>query len=184
MRSTHSVIKKRGFSLEKDSSTLALLTAFCMFLSLIEYLIPKPVPFMRIGLANLPILISLVIFSPRGTLALVCLKIFSQGIVNGTLFSWIFLFSAAGSLASGLVMTAVKQLLKERVSMVGVSVAGALASNFMQILTARYLIFGEGAYLIGPLFLIIGSISSVLLGLFANRFILQSRWVQKHAFQN
>ena len=35
-----------------------------MFLSVIEYMIPKPMPFMRLGLAHLPILLSLLIFPP------------------------------------------------------------------------------------------------------------------------
>ncbi|MDR1230490.1 MAG: heptaprenyl diphosphate synthase, partial [Spirochaetaceae bacterium] len=32
--------------------TAALLGAFCLFLSSIEYMIPKPLPFMRLGIAN------------------------------------------------------------------------------------------------------------------------------------
>ena len=45
-----------------DARTLALLPilgACSMFLSTVEYLFPKPLPFMRLGLANLPVLIGL-----------------------------------------------------------------------------------------------------------------------------
>jgi len=37
------------------SDVTALLAAFCFFLSTIEYMLPKPMPFMRLGIANLPI---------------------------------------------------------------------------------------------------------------------------------
>ena len=49
----------------KDSEvrkTIALLGAFCLFLSTIEYMIPKPMPFMRIGIVNLPLMLALDIF--------------------------------------------------------------------------------------------------------------------------
>ena len=157
----------------------ALLAALCLFLSLIEYMIPKPMPFMRLGLAHLPVLLSLLIFSPRQTLLLTLLKVLGQGLVNGTLFSYIFLFSAAGSFSSVLVMLAVYRLLKSRVSLVGVSVAGAMASNAVQILLARQFIFGESAMLIAPPFLILGIASSVLLGISAVEFSSRSEWFQQ-----
>lgn len=156
----------------------AILAAFCMFLSLIEYMIPKPMPFMRIGLAHLPVMLSLLIFPPKGTLLLTLLKILGQGLVNGSLFSYIFLFSASGSLTSSLVMLTVYRLLRSRVSLVGVSVAGAMISNIVQILLARQFIFGEAAILIAPPFLIVGIVSSVFLGVFALKFSTQSEWFQ------
>ena len=156
----------------------ALLAAFCLFLSLIEYMIPKPMPFMRLGLAHLPVMLSLTIFPPKRTLLLTLLKVLGQGLVNGTLFSYIFLFSAAGSFSSVLVMLAVYRLLRGRVSLVGVSVAGAMASNSVQILLARQFIFGDSALLIAPPFLAVGIVSSVLLGLFAAEFSSKSEWMR------
>lgn len=167
-------MKKSTFS----ATDIAILAAFCMFLSVIEYLIPKPLPFMRVGLANVPILLSLMIFPVRGTLLLSVLKILGQGLVNGTLFSYIFMFSAAGSMASSIMMIVVFHLLKNGVSLIGVSVAGAMASNFVQILLARQFIFGEAAILIAPPFLTIGLISAIILGIFTGSFIRQSEWVK------
>jgi heptaprenyl diphosphate synthase len=60
---------------------------------------------------------------------------------------------------------------------VGVGVLGALFSNMAQIVLARLLIFGEGAWLIAPLFLGLGTITAVFLGLFAERFQSGSRWL-------
>ena len=150
-----------------------------MFLSTIELLIPKPVPFLRVGIANLPILLGLEILSPGEILLLVVLKVLGQGLVGGTLISYVFLFSAAGSFASALSMMGIRALLGRRISLLGTSVTGALAGNVMQVLLARLLIFGEGAWLIAPPFLALGTATSALLGLFAERFSRVSVWMKK-----
>jgi heptaprenyl diphosphate synthase len=161
----------------EDQRLIAFFGALCLFLSTIEYVIPKPLPFMRLGLANLPILIALGLFPARRVLLLVALKIVGQAFIYGSLFSYVFLFSAAGSLASGLVMLVVHRLAGRWTSLVGVSVAGALASNLVQVVLAWWFILGEGARLIGPPFLAVGLASSIALGLFAERFAAVSVWL-------
>ncbi len=158
--------------------TIALFAAFCIFLSTVEYMIPKPVPFFRLGLANLPIIISLMIFKRKDTLLLIILKIFGQGLLTGTLFSYIFMFSAAGAIASGAVMITLLLLFRSAVSLIGVSIAGALASNMVQLLFAKLFIFGESVKYIAPPLLIIGFISAFILGLLADEFINRSKWLE------
>jgi heptaprenyl diphosphate synthase len=164
-------------SLTKRLDLVAFLGALCLFLSTIEYLIPKPIPFLRVGIANLPILMSLDLLPVPLLLLLVVLKVLGQGLIGGTLFSYVFLFSAAGSFASALAMLAVRRLLGNRMSLVGIGVLGALFSNTAQIVLARLLIFGEGAWLIAPPFLALGTLTAALLGVFAERFIARSRWL-------
>ena len=158
-------------------SILAVLGALCLFLSTIEYMIPKPVPFFRLGLANLPIILSLSILDVRGILTLILLKVVGQGIVNGTLFSYIFLFSAAGSFSSGLLMVLLLRLLGRRISYIGISVCGALASNCAQIGLSYLWIFGIGTVLAAPFLLSIGTLSAAVLGGFAERFRRDSVWM-------
>ena len=50
---------------------VAFMGALCLFFSTIEYLFPKPFPFFRLGLANLPVLLSFDLFSPGYVLLLV-----------------------------------------------------------------------------------------------------------------
>ena len=96
-------------------------------LASIELAIPKPVPFLRLGLANLPILIALQVLRPRQLLLLLGLKILGQGMVQGTLFSYIILFSAASSVASVAAMWLVDRASRGLMSLVGVAVVGAHA---------------------------------------------------------
>jgi len=161
----------------RRTDLVAFLGALCLFLSTIEYMIPKPIPFLRVGIANLPILISLDLLPVPLLLLVVVLKVLGQGLIGGTLFSYVFLFSAVGSFASAFAMLLLRRICGARISLVGVGVLGALCSNIAQILLARWLIFGEGAWLIAPPFLAIGTVTAALLGLFAEKFSRESRWL-------
>ncbi|MFP4330051.1 MAG: Gx transporter family protein [Spirochaetaceae bacterium] len=166
-------------SSRRDSSLelIAFLGAVSLFFSTIEYIIPKPIPFFRLGLANLPIIVTLPFFRVRHTLMLVLLKVLGQGLINGTLASYVFFFSLAGSLSSGLVMLLAHRLGGKRISLVGVSILGALASNVVQVLLSVHFIFGTTAWIIAPLFLTLGSGSGLAIGIFAQRFFNHSVWL-------
>jgi heptaprenyl diphosphate synthase len=158
---------------------VAFMGALCLFFATIEYLFPKPFPFFRIGLANLPVLIALELFSGSYVLLLVLLKVLGQGLINGTLASYVFLFSLAGSFASAIVMLAVHRLFRSHISLLGVSIFGSLASNAVQIYLSVRFIFGLAAWVIAPLFLGLGLASGVAVGLFARQFAAKSRWYKR-----
>ena len=67
---------------ERKDAITAWFAALCFFLSTIEYMIPKPLPFLRLGLANLPIMLAIGVLPPRQFLALVLAKIIGQGLVG------------------------------------------------------------------------------------------------------
>lgn len=154
----------------------ALLAAFCFFLSAIEYMLPKPLPFMRLGIANLPILLAVDVLPFNWFLVLAAAKVVGMSVVSGTLFSYVALFSLAGTMVAAFVMRGVRRIGGHAVSLVGISIAGAVSSNAMQMLIARYVIFGEVAWLIAPLFLVSGLITGTLMGFFAEFFVEHSRW--------
>jgi heptaprenyl diphosphate synthase len=159
---------------------LALLGGFCLFLSTLEYLIPKPLPFMRIGLANLPLILALDLFPPGPFALLVLIKVSGQALITGTLASYVFVFSLAGSSASALAMYSLRRLLgKNRISFTGLGICGAVLSNLVQLVLARLFVFGEGVRLLAPLFLASGLISGAILGLFCETFASQSRWFRR-----
>jgi heptaprenyl diphosphate synthase len=164
----------------RNYRSLALLGSFCLFLSTLEYLIPRPLPFMRIGLANLPLLLALDLFPPGAFALLVLIKISGQALITGTLFSYVFLFSLAGSSVSALVMYSLRRLLgKGRISFTGLGIAGAMLSNLIQLVLARFFVFGEGVRFLAPLFLASGLITGAALGLFCEAFAAKSRWYRR-----
>jgi heptaprenyl diphosphate synthase len=165
----------------ENNKIISILAACCIFLSMIEYIIPKPIPFMRYGIANIPVIISLKILKPKQTIFLVFLKILGQGIATGMLFSYIFIFSLCGSATAGVIMILVYSLFtKEKITMIGVSVTGAFANNVVQLVIAKFIIFGDAAIAMAPAILCIGTITSFITGFFAESFIEKSQWIKKY----
>jgi heptaprenyl diphosphate synthase len=166
----------RGAVAKGPADVAALLGAFCFFLSAIEYMVPKPLPFMRLGIANLPILLAADLLPLPWYLALALVKVFGMSVISGSLFSYVALFSLAGTLAAALAMWVARKALGSLVSAVGVSILGAVASNAVQIAIASVLVFGDAARLIAPPFLATSLVTGMLLGLFAEAFARKSRW--------
>jgi uncharacterized membrane protein len=158
----------------------SFLAALAFFLSAVEYMLPRPVPFMRLGLANLPILLAVDLLPFGSYISLVFVKVLGMSILSGSLFSYVALFSLAGSLASALVMRGLRFVAKERhLSYIGLCVAGALASNLAQVALARVFVFGASARYMLPAFLGLGLVSGLVLGGFAELFALNSAWLRK-----
>jgi heptaprenyl diphosphate synthase len=162
---------------EDKARTTALLGAFCFFLSTIEYMIPKPLPFMRLGIANLPILLAVDILPLPWFLTLAAVKVIGMSLVSGSLFSFIALFSLTGTMVAALTMWAARKAGGKAISAIGVSVLGATASNAAQVFLATVLVFGEAAKLIAPVFLGMGLATGLVLGVFAELFARRSRWI-------
>ena len=158
---------------------LSFLGALCLFLSALEYLVPKPLPFFRLGLANLPILLGLRFLSAGDLFLLLILKVLGQGLINGTLASHVFLFSLAGSSASLAVMWTMHRLGGRWISLVGISLFGAMASSLVQLVLAIKFIFGPSARIIIPWSLGSGLLAGLILGMFAMRFARSSQWLRE-----
>jgi heptaprenyl diphosphate synthase len=155
----------------------SFLAALAFFLSTVEYMLPRPVPFMRLGLANLPLLfaVDFLPFGPYVVLALV--KVIGMSLLTGSLFSYVALFSLAGTMASALAMRGLRRMLGRRnLSYLGLCVAGAMSSNLVQVALARVFIFGPSARFMLPAFLGLGLVSGIILGFFAQAFAARSTW--------
>jgi heptaprenyl diphosphate synthase len=154
---------------------------------------------MRLGLANLSLLLALSVpaarkdlpersgrplFPLRSYCLLVLLKVLGQAFITGTFFSYVFLFSLAGSACSATVMYGLRRLFGVHISLAGISVAGAFASNGAQLVLARFFLFGESAVYLAPPFLAAGIVSGAALGIFAGSFAARSRFLQTIADQS
>lgn len=174
-------MKLSFFELEKDRvSLVSFFGGMCFFLSLVESLIPKPLPFFRLGIANLPVLLSLVYLNPGEFFLLGLLKVAGQGIYGGTFFSFVFLFSAAGTFSSMLVMFVLYKTLKKRdlISFVGISFSGAFFSCIAQSLLGMAVVFGQGIKYVFPLFLLSSGITGLILGFITEKILRDSVFFQ------
>lgn len=164
------------------SKLISFLCAICLFLAAVENAIPKPLPFLRLGLANLPVILALFLLRRREVLSIVLFKVIAQGVVSGTLFSYVFVFSAGGSFASALAMIVLFELRRftsnERklVSCIGISLSGSLANTLTQLILAKFFLFGENTKYVAPVLLISGLLTGLALGIFAELFMQKSKW--------
>lgn len=156
---------------------IARFGALSLFLSTIEYLFPRPLPFFRLGLANTALLLALEFLNPLEFFLLIILKVLGQGLVNGTFASYVFLFSLCGSLISGWTMFGLHRLGGRHVSLIGVSLAGAMTSNISQVSLSIFFVFGANSLMILPWFLASGVGTGLLIGVFSERFREKSRWL-------
>ncbi len=162
--------------------SVAFYAALCLFLSALEYLIPKPLPFMRLGLANLPLILALFKFSVPSYFLLIVLKIICQAYISGTFFSYIFVFSLCGTFASGLSMLMLFRLCKKYISPVGLSLCGSLANSVMQLFLTRLMLFKDSIKFVAPVLLISGFVTGFFIGFVAAVFIKKSTWFSSETF--
>lgn len=163
----------------KTADISALFGALCFLGSTIEYLIPKPLPFLRLGIANAPLVLALGILPAKAFFYLAFIKVLGQALLSGTLFSFIFLFSFTGTMCSCLAMFTLHRLLKHRIGDAGLCTAGALFSNVAQLLLAGKSAFGEQVLIIAPVFLAVGTVTSFFLGICISYFKFHSKWYEK-----
>lgn len=147
----------------------ALLVAVAMMLSYLEVLLPLdaiiPLPGFRLGLANVVVLLTFCLISPKDAAVISALRILLMGLLFGSVTS--LYFSAMGGLLSFLVLLAVSKL-GQRISFVGVSVLCAAAHNCGQM-AAAVTLFGTSlifSYL--PFLLLAAVIFGAIVGVLLN----------------
>ena len=156
----------RSYALRTKKLALsAILAALAMILSYVEAMVPMPVPIpgIKLGLANLVILLAIYRLGFKYALAINCIRIF----VTGLLFTGVFgiLYSLAGGLLSLLVMYLLYRT--EIFSMVGVSMAGGVAHNLGQLLTACLIMSNIRLMSYFAVLLFAGIGSGILMGIVA-----------------
>ena len=139
-----------------------MMLAFALILGYVETLIPMPIgiPGIKLGLANLAVLLTLYQSGVRKAFLIDVLRIFLSGFLFGSLYG--ILYSLAGGLLSFLVMAAAKKLRCFGIS--GVSMAGGVFHNVGQIAMAAFVVETRGLYYYLPPLLIAGVITGFLNG--------------------
>ncbi|MEN8209416.1 MAG: Gx transporter family protein [Candidatus Fermentibacteria bacterium] len=153
-------------SVEKRSDRVrieALLVILAVGAGVIESVIPRPVPFIKPGLANVITVAAIVKYGFWTGLRVNILRSTGAAIFIGTLATPTYLLSLFGGIASALMMGSVKRIF----SITGMSVAGSLGSLSAQLLSASVILPGlPAASLLLPL-TIWGTLSGTITGIVA-----------------
>jgi len=147
---------------------LALLVSVGLILYIFEAHIPQPLPWVRIGLANLVTLLALVLWGFWEALAVLLLRVLLGSVFTGTMLSPVFPFALAGGLAGVLAMGLARRFLHPPLSVVGISILGALAHNVSQLLLAYSLYIRRNElFLLLPPILLSTLLTGCVIGLVA-----------------
>lgn len=144
----------------------AMLSCLALIFSYIEFLIPIDfgMPGIKLGLANLLIVIALYGLEWKYALTINIVRI----TLSGLLFSGVFgvIYSLSGGLLSFLVMVILKK--SKKFSIVGVSMAGGVFHNLGQILMAAKLVSNIKIFYYFPVLLFSGMATGILIGFIAH----------------
>ena len=144
-------------------AVFGVFTSLALILSYVELLIPINfgIPGMKLGLANLLVVILLYKGCPRDALLLSVIRILLSGLIFGNMFSIFY------SLGGGLLSLAVMVFLKKtgQFTVAGISIGGGASHNVGQLLVAMFLVqtYQVGYYL--PVLLIAGVITGAVIGI-------------------
>lgn len=152
---------------------LSLLVAMALVLSLIERNIPVPfmTPGAKLGLANLVTVLALYSLPKKHEVAMIIVaRLLLTSIFGGSVSG--LMYGSMGALLSFLIMVGVKETLKDKVSIIGVSAAGAVFHNIGQVLVAMGMVKNVGVALYLPFLSLSGIITGIFVGLAANYVIV------------
>lgn len=149
-------------------TNIALLTAMALAISLIEHMIPLPVPIpgAKLGFSNMIILITLYIYGFKNAIVVAMLKSFLLVLITGSVTA--FFYSFAGAVLSAIAMGLALKFWFGPMTFIGISEIGAFFHNFGQILVATIVMGNIKMYYYFPALVMMGIFTSFFVGLSVN----------------
>lgn len=155
----------------RQVTELSALLTISIVLAIIEQnLLILPIQGVKVGLANIVILIALYLFKPKEVITIMLMRIFIVGLFSPTGFGPTFLISLSGGISATAVMLLIKKA--NIFGLVGVSVLGAVGHSLGQIMAVRFLLVENNyVYYYLPFILLLSIPAGVFTGLVAGRYI-------------
>lgn len=160
-------------------SKVAYLGVFCalaLIFSYIESLIPLPIgiPGVKLGLANLVVVIALYKMRMVDVFILVVARVLVSGFIFGNYFS--ILYSLAGAVFSFFAMCVLKKT--DKFTVIGVSVIGGVFHNLGQILVAIFVVETIRIVYYFPVLMISGVGTGILIGVIAQEVLKRIQFIR------
>ncbi len=157
---------------EKKEFLLAYLVAVASLLSVIDGWLPKPLPLAKIGLANIVTLVLVLKKRYRIALVVALLRVLVSHALGGTLITFGFWLSLAGSVFSAVVMGVVHRFLGKHLSLYGISLWGGWAHALAQgVMASVFLGWNRGVILYVAFLMGIGIGTSMAIAWIADRYL-------------
>lgn len=145
---------------------ISLFVSVALIVSLLEYYIPIPIPNVRLGLSNIIIINSILLFGFKETFFISFLKAILLVIILGNPISFIYNFSAG--FTSIVTMYILNKFCSKYLSLIGISVFGSVSHVMVQILVSMVLLNTRTLINFIPFLGIIGVFTGILVGIISN----------------
>ena len=142
---------------------IGTLAAFSMLLGYAETFIPIPLPGVKLGLANIAVLVELACGDALGAAYIALIKVLASGFLFGSPLT--MLYSTAGTLLSLAGMIPLSHLRTLRLWMV--SVVGALLHEVGQLFVAQLMLKTTSIWYTLPVLMVAGCVTGIICGLLA-----------------
>lgn len=151
----------------KRVAKVGVFVALAMVFSYIEVLIPFSIgiPGVKLGLANLVIVIGLYWMTPQETFLISMIRILLMGLLFGSGVSLVY------SLAGGLLSFVMMLVTKKWFSMIGVSIIGGVSHNIGQIIAVAVVLESVKIATYLPVLIVAGIITGAVIGIVAGRIL-------------
>ncbi|NCO83151.1 MAG: heptaprenyl diphosphate synthase [Nitrospirae bacterium CG_4_10_14_3_um_filter_44_29] len=157
----------------QDKLRIALLSAYAIAIHSFENLLPTPIPWLRLGVANIITLTALMLYGFRAAMMVTLIRVTLSSIFIGTFLGPGFIMSFCGGVSSTAAMGIIFSLFPRLFGPVGLSLIGALFHNAAQLFIA-YLLFVQqikAVLIVTPLLLLLGTITGVVNGIIGGMLI-------------
>ena len=145
---------------------ISLFVSVALIVSLLEYYIPIPIPNVRLGLSNIIIINSILLFSFKEAFFISFLKAILLVIILGNPISFIYNFTAG--FTSIIVMYLLNKFCSKFLSLIGISVLGSVSHVMVQILVSMILLNTKTLVNFIPFLGMIGIFTGILVGVISN----------------
>ena len=144
---------------------LPFLAGIAIGIYALETLIPKPLPWLRLGLSNAVVLCVIVIFGLKYGLLVSIFRTTIGSLLTGMFLNPFFFFGLLGGIVSTCVMWGSYTIGRKYFSLIGISIIGALTHNTAQLFLAyiMYIKRVEVFYLL-PVFILLSVIAGIITG--------------------
>jgi heptaprenyl diphosphate synthase len=145
---------------------LALLIAIGLIVFIFESYIPRPLPWLKPGLANIVTLVVLYHYGFKEALVVVIIRVILGSLILGTFLSPSFILALTGGVCATIAMFGVLKVIPRVFSILGISIIGAVAHNIAQVLMLNALIVKQSElFFLLPILILSGLFAGLIVGL-------------------
>ncbi len=169
----------------QDKYRIALLAAYAIGLHSFESLLPSPVPWLKLGLANIITLVTLLLYGMRTAIAVTLIRVILVSLFTGTFLGPAFILSLGGGIASTVTMGFIFSAAPRLFSAIGLSIIGAFFHNIAQLTLAYFLFIQriEAILLITPVIILLGTLTGAVNGAVSD-LLMKSLKISRQKIQN